>query len=158
MSNNVYISNSVNMVTLITAVVFFFSSRRRHTRCALVTGVQTCALPISHIRGKRATGSCFLPGEHDARLTGSASSRGQAAGLHAAFTPGWGFIHDTGRRLALRPTPFVQESSMKRIIPLALLALFSANFLVACNTVKGAAKEIGRAHVRRDSCRERVWQ
>src|SRR3546814_9965894 len=27
-------------------VGFFFSSRRRHTRCALVTGVQTCALPI----------------------------------------------------------------------------------------------------------------
>src|SRR3546814_15742642 len=36
---------------------FFFSSRRRHTRCALVTGVQTCALPIlilntCHIREK----------------------------------------------------------------------------------------------------------
>src|SRR3546814_15077229 len=28
-------------------VFFLFSSRRRHTRCALVTGVQTCALPIS---------------------------------------------------------------------------------------------------------------
>src|SRR3546814_3391326 len=28
---------------------FFFSSRRRHTRCALVTGVQTCALPICPI-------------------------------------------------------------------------------------------------------------
>src|SRR3546814_9310387 len=28
-------------------LLFFFSSRRRHTRCALVTGVQTCALPIS---------------------------------------------------------------------------------------------------------------
>src|SRR3546814_4886951 len=28
--------------------MFFFSSRRRHTRCALVTGVQTCALPIYH--------------------------------------------------------------------------------------------------------------
>src|SRR3546814_6333041 len=27
--------------------MFCFSSRRRHTRCALVTGVQTCALPIS---------------------------------------------------------------------------------------------------------------
>src|SRR3546814_8457060 len=27
-------------------MLFFFSSRRRHTRCALVTGVQTCALPI----------------------------------------------------------------------------------------------------------------
>src|SRR3546814_16729063 len=32
-------------------VVFFFSSRRRHTRCALVTGVQTCALPIFWIGG-----------------------------------------------------------------------------------------------------------
>src|SRR3546814_3457737 len=30
-----------------TALYFFFSSRRRHTRCALVTVVQTCALPIS---------------------------------------------------------------------------------------------------------------
>src|SRR3546814_5502371 len=30
----------------ITVIFFFFSSRRRHTRCALVTGVQTCALPI----------------------------------------------------------------------------------------------------------------
>src|SRR3546814_1287625 len=29
---------------------FVFSSRRRHTRCALVTGVQTCALPISPVR------------------------------------------------------------------------------------------------------------
>src|SRR3546814_13931803 len=29
--------------------MFFFSSRRRHTRCALVTGVQTCALPISSV-------------------------------------------------------------------------------------------------------------
>src|SRR3546814_2001367 len=30
--------------------VVLFSSRRRHTRCALVTGVQTCALPISNVR------------------------------------------------------------------------------------------------------------
>src|SRR3546814_2241644 len=29
----------------------FFSSRRRHTRCSLVTGVQTCALPISSATG-----------------------------------------------------------------------------------------------------------
>src|SRR3546814_2878101 len=34
---------------------FFFSSRRRHTRCALVTGVQTCALPISGIAVGMAT-------------------------------------------------------------------------------------------------------
>src|SRR3546814_14945256 len=36
--------------------LFFFSSRRRHTICALVTGVQTCALPIS-IKLKKATAS-----------------------------------------------------------------------------------------------------
>src|SRR3546814_609072 len=43
---------------------FFFSSRRRHTRCALVTGVQTCALPIFLLdfapkayRPRRAVGS-----------------------------------------------------------------------------------------------------
>src|SRR3546814_1835856 len=33
--------------SLFCCLLFFFSSRRRHTRCALVTGVQTCALPIS---------------------------------------------------------------------------------------------------------------
>src|SRR3546814_9319095 len=60
-----YISSRVRFVIVICVVVicfcmscyscfvceffylFFFSSRRRHTRCALVTGVQTCALPIS---------------------------------------------------------------------------------------------------------------
>src|SRR3546814_3688223 len=34
-------------LTSVYVVLFFLSSRRRHTRCALVTGVQTCALPIS---------------------------------------------------------------------------------------------------------------
>src|SRR3546814_17375174 len=41
---------------------FYFSSRRRHTRCALVTGVQTCALPISSRTlgepGKRSFPAC----------------------------------------------------------------------------------------------------
>src|SRR3546814_1681351 len=41
------------MYFLLIFVCFFFSSRRRHTRCALVTGVQTCALPIW---------SCKIPG------------------------------------------------------------------------------------------------
>src|SRR3546814_12521656 len=41
---------------------FFFSSRRRHTRCALVTGVQTCALPICAnppTPGLRSSRACF---------------------------------------------------------------------------------------------------
>src|SRR3546814_4395633 len=76
-------------VDVFVSVYFFFSSRRRHTRCALVTGVQTCALPISdesarlelrdvkivkdestgerileiEVRGKRGVGFCkSMPG------------------------------------------------------------------------------------------------
>src|SRR3546814_8592561 len=37
----------VCIIFVIMYSLFVFSSRRRHTRCALVTGVQTCALPIS---------------------------------------------------------------------------------------------------------------
>src|SRR3546814_10567287 len=43
------------IIDCVGGIVFFFASRRRHTRCALVTGVQTCALPISespqHVSG-----------------------------------------------------------------------------------------------------------
>src|SRR3546814_5065932 len=41
---------------------FFFSSRRRHTRCALVTGVQTCALPIffAHCRNPLYVGNILM--------------------------------------------------------------------------------------------------
>src|SRR3546814_5385337 len=39
---------------------FFFSSRRRHTICALVAGVQTCALPISAARAQEAAVAASL--------------------------------------------------------------------------------------------------
>src|SRR3546814_8177249 len=50
---------SVLYIVLLSCLFFFFSSRRRHTRCALVTGVQTCALPISAgvVRGHPGSGS-----------------------------------------------------------------------------------------------------
>src|SRR3546814_5484282 len=44
-------------------ILFFFSSRRRHTRCALVTGVQTCALPI-YTQAKRHSVSDVLNKVH----------------------------------------------------------------------------------------------
>src|SRR3546814_18095726 len=47
------------MLSLCCIFCFFFSSRRRHTRCALVTGVQTCALPISWSAGHVTTRSAF---------------------------------------------------------------------------------------------------
>src|SRR3546814_17456680 len=55
-------------------IIFVFSSRRRHTRCALVTGVQTCALPISRPADSRlrwfrpGPGDCLLRSPPDRRL------------------------------------------------------------------------------------------
>src|SRR3546814_10030766 len=45
-------------VCVVSDCLFFFSSRRRHTRCALVTGVQTCALPIS-VRGFKSIPTAY---------------------------------------------------------------------------------------------------
>src|SRR3546814_4795628 len=49
--------------------MFFFSSRRRHTRCALVTGVQTCALPIW--KAHQATYRAIEPGGIPRREVGA---------------------------------------------------------------------------------------
>src|SRR3546814_5241966 len=56
---------------------FFFSSRRRHTRCALVTGVQTCALPILEIIERRAL----------ERRVEAGLNRERAAGARADMQP-----------------------------------------------------------------------
>src|SRR3546814_6724459 len=52
-------------------ICFFFSSRRRHTRCALVTGVQTCALPISCPN----IGECFGKGTATFMIMGDKCTR-----------------------------------------------------------------------------------
>src|SRR3546814_9101659 len=84
---------------------FFFSSRRRHTRCALVTGVQTCALPIFLLdfapkayRPRRAVGS---------QACRNASSRLCACGPPCKSERGcecpWG--RNQGGGVGRRPTP-----------------------------------------------------
>src|SRR3546814_6557256 len=58
--------------------MFFFSSRRRHTRCALVTGVQTCALPILDEGFELELAAGQEPSSHDVladALVGLASKR-----------------------------------------------------------------------------------
>src|SRR3546814_9840578 len=97
---------------------FFFSSRRRHTSCALVTGVQTCALPISYpfvtssntISGTAAGGSGLGP-----------SAVGFVLGIAKAYTTRVGSgpfpteLDDaTGTRLGERGHEFGTVTGRKR--------------------------------------------
>src|SRR3546814_5041962 len=79
-------------VLLVYVRFFFFSSRRRHTRCALVTGVQTCALPISittaaeaRAAGRAAQDNREVP-LHD--ITGHMYAIGVPRSLHYAYLGG----------------------------------------------------------------------
>src|SRR3546814_4211297 len=68
--------------SLVLSCLFFFSSRRRHTRCALVTGVQTCALPI--YRGRRPPPARRAPSPW---RSGSSSPRRTGTGARIASCP-----------------------------------------------------------------------
>src|SRR3546814_14943025 len=62
----------------------FFSSRRRHTRCALVTGVQTCALPIYLRDGDRDARVERRPGARNGIGAAADEERAEGALAHAA--------------------------------------------------------------------------
>src|SRR3546814_105161 len=85
---------------------FFFSSRRRHTRCALVTGVQTCALPISSPMSTVTATICWstasmvmpimsisgaaTPSHRSRRARSSGCRRGVwRSGMPTALSPRW---------------------------------------------------------------------
>src|SRR3546814_9791588 len=70
------------MYLLVIVSLFFVSSRRRHTRCALVTGVQTCALPI--FAGCALAAITYFPAFQ--MLTAAANPAMAAAQAHAAVT------------------------------------------------------------------------
>src|SRR3546814_4502890 len=63
-------------------IFFFFSSRRRHTRCALVTGVQTCALPISTMAVQIAERALNSGGHVSGITTGINSLNEKIGGMH----------------------------------------------------------------------------
>src|SRR3546814_1310142 len=106
---------------LVVLVCFFFSSRRRHTRCALVTGVQTCALPIYAASLTMGAGQfCTNPGlvialegsDLDAFVGAAAAALGQSPAqqmltpaIHSAFGRGVDALsgHDAVETLARGP-------------------------------------------------------
>src|SRR3546814_7993461 len=105
--------------------VFFFSSRRRHTRCALVTGVQTCALPIFSTRYGHMSKLIVEPNQRVRRgqVIGLMGSTGRSTGSHLHYE-----VRIDGE--AVNPVPFVK----------------SGDYVLALNTKPPLAK-IGRAHV-----------
>src|SRR3546814_3432966 len=110
----------------------FFSSRRRHTRCALVTGVQTCALPI-----------CLLDWIRDASAQASAGSHRPSKDFR--YYIGLVYVNVESNLIAAAYTTLVF------LVRLLVLCLTLPLFLMAAFV--GLVDEIGRA-----SCRERVCQ
>src|SRR3546814_11416895 len=115
---------------MLLVVFFFFSSRRRHTRCALVTGVQTCALPISYVKLR----------EFGLEKTLSFARPISSAMFHEVIYPGG--LDVTGRILVDRQS-----------FEMCLSASDLCRFVVPQIIREQAALKIGRA-----SCRERVCQ
>src|SRR3546814_3428054 len=119
---------------------FFFSSRRRHTRCALVTGVQTCALPIFAGGGLKFGG--WVPGRPEDEF---------GIAFAAAFPS------DSWRRAtAAGPAEIAVEASYRAQIAPWLSVQPSAHSIrnpAADPALADAFVQIGRA-----SCRERVCQ
>src|SRR3546814_3494939 len=132
---------------------FFFSSRRRHTRCALVTGVQTCALPI-YKDGKE--NPAFVLNQQTYREAhivvaqenfGCGSSR-----EHAVWA-----LRDYGFRAVIAPSfgdIFFSNALKNGLLPVVLPAPVVAELLEMAQATPGArllvdlpAQEIGRAHV-----------
>src|SRR3546814_11100774 len=102
--------------------LFFFSSRRRHTRCALVTGVQTCALPI-----------CF----EEALLTGESTPVRKRAGaqVYAGTVcrehPARVHVHGVGADTRLSQLARLVEHAQAHRPPLARLAARISGWFVA---------------------------
>src|SRR3546814_3812500 len=79
---------STSLLVIVSCV--FFSSRRRHTRCALVTGVQTCALPISVTTGAGKYGALASGGGQIQLTGGSVSNTNTAPGSQGIAADGIG--------------------------------------------------------------------
>src|SRR3546814_18402400 len=111
--------------------IFFFSSRRRHTRCALVTGVQTCALPISPT-AKRSPAKRKAPAKPKTAATPApaakaappsspaptATAAGLSLGWKSMLAAAVGVVGATGGPLALRgSTPRADKASAHHKAP-----------------------------------------
>src|SRR3546814_17410754 len=113
--------------------MFFFSSRRRHTRCALVTGVQTCALPIS-----------AAPGGRDMALILDLLTQGAQMALVLALAPLLtGFVRKVkARLLRRRGPPLIQPyRDLLRLLRTEVVLAESASWLFRVTPYLGFRSE-----------------
>src|SRR3546814_14355708 len=122
-------------------VDFFFSSRRRHTRCALVTGVQTCALPISRIQRKNAVMSKMI----------FISLPVTDLDVSVAFYQALGFVNEPRFTDETAACMVWSEAIKLMLVTHAKWRVFTSR-PIPPSTSKQVAPKIGRA-----SWRERVW-
>src|SRR3546814_5754094 len=136
--------------------IFFFSSRRRHTRCALVTGVQTCALPIY-----RATAMNMLKARLFEREM--AQREAVASGEYQEKSEiGWG--HQI-RSYVLQPYQMVKDlrtgvvsTSPDNVLDGDIDAFISAALALRVTGEAGQVEDIERCALRRRRPRSRRWR
>src|SRR3546814_2864610 len=119
--------------------MFFFSSRRRHTRCALVTGVQTCALPICHSQFQLLRQRRFLP---------------------FFATQCFGAFNDNVYRQAIIGMLFWLgvSAEQKTLYATLVPAIFILPYFLFSALAGQFAERTEKAQIGRASCRERVCQ
>src|SRR3546814_4180097 len=125
-------------------LIIFFSSRRRHTRCALVTGVQTCALPISRNCRLGHDDHDLCCGRNDMKKATKGPSIKTAQALLAKHECPVPFHEVRTRFLGNIATPAISAS------PLQIIKDLWGGELPPFDSIEEVNEQIGRA-----SCRER---
>src|SRR3546814_14698748 len=138
----------------------FCSSRRRHTRCALVTGVQTCALPIYHTFPRVATGQLTTTGRnyqpiYSVQLRGSL---GQPSVTANTLT--LSYSDDQGNTFVVADEPIVVTAGdYAQELDWRSLGMFRSPGRLFKIEDDGALQRIdSMEEIGRASCRERVCQ
>src|SRR3546814_18473097 len=150
-----------SMLSLCLCMLVFCSSRSRHTRCALVTGVQTCALPISEWEFQN-NGKGQAWQHHLERWTPETASKA----LYPRLSVGTNVNNHVRSDFWLRPASYLRLKNAEISYTFDDIALGKLKvgglriFLNGLNllTVSDFRQSDPAVQIGRASCRERVWQ